>query len=99
MAASSNTDTVMDGLAARTPPRIAKRVRGLSDRTIAWLFITPSIALLLAINIFPLIWAVRLSFTNFKSNLANQPIKFTGLANYVDILTDEDIWHGMQVTA
>src|ERR1700739_1066540 len=80
-------------------PRMAKRVRGLSDRSIAWLFIAPTIALLLAINIFPLVWAIRLSFTNFKSNMPNLPIKFIGLTNYINILTDEDIWHGMQVTA
>jgi multiple sugar transport system permease protein len=91
--------TLVDRAAAQTPPRLAKRVRGLSDRGIAWLFILPSIALLLAINVFPLFWAIRLSFTNYKSNLPYAPIKFVGLANYVDILTDEDIWHGMQVTA
>jgi multiple sugar transport system permease protein len=34
------------------------RVRGLSDRAIAWLFIAPTIILLLAINIFPLIWTI-----------------------------------------
>ena len=73
--------------------------RSLSDRSIAWLFIAPTIVLLLAINIFPLLWAIRLSFTNYKSNLGQLPIRFVGLANYVDILTDEDVWHSMQVTA
>jgi multiple sugar transport system permease protein len=99
MTTYDHPETLVDRVAAQTPQRIAKRVRGISDRGIAWLFILPSIALLLAINIFPLIWAIRLSFTNFKSNLPYVPIKFVGLANYVDILTDEDIWHGMQVTA
>ena len=33
-------------------------VRGLSDRAVAWLFIAPTIILLLAINIFPLFWAI-----------------------------------------
>ena len=80
-------------------PRLARRVRGLSDRSIAWLFIMPTMALLLAINIFPLIWAIRLSFTNFKSNMPSVHVRFLGLANYVNILTDEDIWHSMQVTA
>ena len=44
----------------RTGPRRRARtaLRGLSDRAIAWLFITPTIVLLLAINIFPLIWTV-----------------------------------------
>src|ERR1700751_904221 len=99
MTASNHPETLVDRIAARTPRTLARRVRGLSDRSTAWLFILPSIALLLAINIFPLIWAIRLSFTNFKSNLPYVPLKFVGLANYVDILTDEDIWHGMQVTA
>jgi multiple sugar transport system permease protein len=99
MTTYDHPETLVDRVAAQTPLRIAKRVRGLSDRSIAWLFILPSIALLLAINIFPLIWAIRLSFTNFKSNLPYVPLKFVGLANYIDILTDEDIWHGMQVTA
>jgi multiple sugar transport system permease protein len=74
-------------------------LRGLSDRTIAWLFILPTILLLLAINIFPLVWALRLSFTNFKSNMPSVPARFIGIDNYVDILTDEDIWYAMQVTA
>ena len=99
MTASNHANPLIERVAARTPERLAKCVRGLSDRSIAWLFIAPTIALLLAINIFPLIWAIRLSFTNFKSNLASLPLKFVGLANYTNILTDEDIWHGMQVTA
>ena len=99
MTVSNHPATLADHIAERTPRRLAKRMRGLSDRSIAWLFIAPSVALLLAINIFPLIWAIRLSFTNFKSNLPNVPLKFVGLANYVDILTDDDIWEGMQVTA
>jgi multiple sugar transport system permease protein len=61
----------------RQTPRLARRVRGLSDRTIAWLFITPTIALLLAINIFPLIWAIRLSFTNFKSNMPSLAVHWS----------------------
>jgi multiple sugar transport system permease protein len=99
MTTSQHPETLVDRVAVRTPSRVAKRIRGLSDRSIAWLFIAPSIVLLLAINIFPLFWAIRLSFTNYKSNLPNAPLRFVGLANYVDILTDEDVWQGMQVTA
>jgi multiple sugar transport system permease protein len=99
MTVSNDPDALVQRMAARTPARIAKRMRGFSDRSIAWLFIAPTSVLLLAINIFPLVWAIRLSFTNFKSNMPNLPIKFIGLTNYINILTDEDIWHGMQVTA
>jgi multiple sugar transport system permease protein len=99
MAVQNPAERLVDHLAARTPARLANGAHGLSDRSIAWLFIAPTIVLLLAINIFPLLWAIRLSFTNYKSNLGHLPIKFVGLANYANILTDEDVWHSMQVTA
>ena len=87
-------------LAARaTPPGVARRVRGLSDRAIAWVFIAPTIALLLAINIFPLIWTVYLSFTNYRANRPNAEVKSVGLDWYSKILTDPDVWAAMQVTA
>ena len=49
-------------------------MRGLSDRALAWLFIGPTMLLLLAINIFPLIWTVRLSFTNYRANRPNAEV-------------------------
>ena len=93
------TQSTIDRLAAATPTRIARRVRGLSDRTIAWLFVAPSIFLLLAVNIFPLIWTIRLSFTNFRVNRPNNAVEWVGLQNYRRILTDPDIWLTMQATA
>jgi multiple sugar transport system permease protein len=91
--------TVLSRMAEATPPTLLKRVRGLSDRGIAWLFIGPTMAILLAINIFPLIWAITLSFTNYRANRPNVPLKWVGLEHYSDILTDPDVWAGMQVTA
>ena len=86
------------GTTSRTPPPRVRRISGLSDRAVVWLFIAPTMFLLLAINIFPLIWAIRLSFTGFMANLP-RPLGFIGIDNYVDILTDEDIWTNFQVTA
>src|ERR1700720_4794311 len=91
--------TLIDRAAARTPSPIAVRLRGLSDRAIAWLFISPTIVLLLAINIFPLIWTIRLSFSNYRVNRPNVPLKWLGTQHYSDILGDPDVWNGMQVTA
>ncbi|MGF1659884.1 MAG: carbohydrate ABC transporter permease [Rubrimonas sp.] len=88
-----------DALARATPDALATRARGLSDRAIAWIFVAPTIALLLAINIFPLIWTVYLSFTNYRANRLNQTVEWVGTRNYERILTDPDIWHNMQVTA
>lgn len=82
-----------------TPPSIALRLRGLSDRAIAWTFISPTIFLLLAINIFPLIWTIYLSFTNYRANRPNAPLRGIGSLYYNDILTNPDVWAAMQVTA
>lgn len=89
----------MDRAAGATPPTLARRFRGLSDRAIAWIFVAPTIFLLLAINIFPLVWTIRLSFSNFRANRPNAEVKWIGLRNYERILTDSDIWLTMQATA
>ena len=93
------TDKPIERVARATPQPIARKIRGLSDRAIAWLFVAPTIFLLLAINIFPLIWTIQLSFTNYKANRIGREVKNIGLRNYERILTDGDIWLNMQATA
>ena len=93
------TDSPISRAANATPASVARRVKGLSDRAIAWIFIAPTIFLLLAINIFPLIWTINLSFTNFRANRPNREVEYVGLRNYERILTDSDIWLTMQATA
>ena len=90
---------LLDKAAQSTPESMARRVRGLSDRAIAWLFIGPTIVLLLAINIFPLLWTLWLSFTNYRANRPNAAVTNVGIDNYVSVLTDPDIWAAMQATA
>jgi multiple sugar transport system permease protein len=91
--------TLAERADARAPRRLVFRLGRMSDRAIAWLFITPSVLLLLAINIFPLLWTIQLSFTNYRANRPNAPLRYVGLDNYRDILTDPDVWHAMQATA
>ena len=89
----------IDKIARKTPARVARKIKGLSDRAIAWLFVGPTILLLLAINIFPLLWTINLSFTNFKANRLNRAVEYIGFRNYQRILSDSDIWLSMQATA
>ena len=78
---------------------VRNTTRGLSDRAIAWICIGPTIALLLAINIFPLLWTLYLSFTNYRANRPGREIKWLGLRNYERLLSNEDIWGYLQATA
>ena len=93
------TDDTTGRNPAAAPLALGHKVRGLSDRALAWVFIAPTIFLLLAINIFPLIWTIWLSLTNYRANRLNAEVKWVGLRNYERILTDSDIWYSMQATA
>src|SRR5688500_2632600 len=85
---------------AVTPvPVAAKSHQGLSDRVLAWLFVGPTIALLLAFNIFPLLWTIWLSFTNFRANRPNAAVQWLGIDNYRRVLGNEAIWENMRATA
>ncbi|CAB1059198.1 Dihydroxyacetone ABC transport system, permease protein 2 [Olavius sp. associated proteobacterium Delta 1] len=79
--------------------RINNKLLNMSDRAIAWLFTAPTLILLVFINIYPLIWSVYLSFTNYKANRRGVEIAWVGLKWYKKILTDEDVWANLQVTA
>ena len=79
--------------------KIIHKAKGLSDRAVAWIFITPTLLLLLAINIYPLIYAISMSFSNFYANKLGREIKWVGLKNYAKILGKEAIWERMQITA
>tara|TARA_R110002126_G_scaffold281806_2_gene429919 strand:+ start:353 stop:1300 length:948 start_codon:yes stop_codon:yes gene_type:complete len=93
------SNKISDRVAMATPAPFAQKVKGLSDRTIAWIFVAPTIIILLAINIFPLIWTIYLSFTNYRVNRPNNDVDFIGLRNYQRILSDPDTWMTMQATA
>ena len=79
--------------------KLINKARGLSDKAIAWIFVTPTILLLLAINIYPLFYAISMSFTNFYANKIGKEIKWVGLKNYIKVLGKESVWERMQVTA
>jgi multiple sugar transport system permease protein len=83
---------------ARLDPRAAAARRGLSDVAIRNLFIIPTIVFLIVFNIFPLIYSLGYSFTDFRAS-SSQPANFIGLDNYRDLLGDEHIWNNFSVTA
>lgn len=51
------------------------------------LLVTPAIAVLFIMNIFPLLWSLGLSFFAYQSN--QQSIRFVGMNNYVKALTND----------
>lgn len=72
--------------------------RGLSDKSIRNLFIFPTIAFLIIFNIFPLLFSLYTSFTDFRAS-TNAPANWVGLENYSYLLTNEFIWRNFTITA
>jgi multiple sugar transport system permease protein len=72
--------------------------RGMSDLAIRNLFIIPTILFLIVFNIFPLLYSLGYSFTDFRAS-TNAPANFVGLANYRALLNDPFIWSNFAITA
>ena len=75
--------------ASSTPPAPGGSPR-LSDRGLAAVFISPALLLLLAMSVFPLLWALYLSFTDYSAT-KDVPADFVGFRNYTDILTSDQV--------
>jgi multiple sugar transport system permease protein len=69
----------------------------LTDTQLIQLFVTPTMILLVVMNIFPLIYSFYLSFTNYSA-IADAPPQWVGFANYQEVLSDARIWHNFAVT-
>lgn len=71
--------------------------RGWSDLTIRNLFIIPTVAFLIIFNVFPLLYSLYFSFTDFRASSRN-PVNFVGFENYATVLADPVIWRTFTTT-
>jgi hypothetical protein len=65
--------------------------RQVSDHAIQWIFIAPTLILLVLLNIFPLFYSLYLSFTNYSA-IAQEAPSWAGFANFGSILNDRQLW-------
>lgn len=91
------TDSVAAAVqeAATAPPAPGRSPRR-RDRGLAVAFISPAMVLLLGMSVFPLLWALYLSFTDYSAT-SNAPANFVGFQNYADVLTSSEV-HGRTLT-
>ncbi len=61
------------------------------------LLVAPAIAVLVMMNIFPLLWSLGLSFYGYRAD--RQTMDFLGLRNYERALTDPVVWDRLTTTA
>jgi multiple sugar transport system permease protein len=71
---------------------------GIKDSWLSFIFVMPTLLILIFIAIYPLIWSLSASFTNRSLNSRPEQIENVGTENYVDILTNERAWERFVVT-
>lgn len=84
------------GQAATPTPPARRPRRRLSDRWLAVSFTSPALLLLLAMSVFPLLWTLYLSFTDYSATQGG-PANFLWFGNYTAILTSPQV-HQRTVT-
>lgn len=88
-------DTVIDTRAVRAPGAAARR-RKLANRRRLWPFLLPSAIACTLILLFPLAYALYLSF--FSYYMDSGASTFVGLGNYTDLLGDASFWASLART-
>ena len=84
-----------DTFTATTPPH---RLRGRDDaRRLGWLMMAPTLAMLAANSIFPLLYAVTVSFKNYQLLIPGLH-RWVGFANYARIFHESLFWSSLEVT-
>src|ERR1700760_1869714 len=87
----------VSGVAAHQPPR---RSRGVPERRLAWMMVSPSLILMLIVAAYPIIYAIWLSLHEYSVRVAGLsrwagPI---GLRNYSNALSNPDWWAALEHT-
>jgi multiple sugar transport system permease protein len=78
-------------------PKSRAATRGWSDLTIRNLFVIPTVAFLIIFNVFPLLYSLWFSFTDFRAS-SRDAANFVGFENYAAILSDPVIWRTFSTT-
>lgn len=87
---------VSAGLSAER--RARNRKRALREAMMPWLFISPYLILFVVFTAFPLLFSVYLSFQEWNPVTGLSGMRFVGLANYAQAITDPWLWKSLYNT-
>ena len=77
-------------------PRLFGRGFAAQERLLGWLLTVPSIAIILALGIYPLLYSLTLSFRRWDLQRPEHP--FIGFANYAEAFADSRVWGALRNT-
>jgi multiple sugar transport system permease protein len=84
--------------AAKTQSHARPPFSFLRDSWLSFIFVMPTLLILIFIAIYPLIWSLTASFTNRSLNSRPEEVENVGTENYAEILTNERAWERFVVT-
>jgi len=79
--------------------RRAERANPGYGRWTPFWFLAPAVFVLLAIGIYPTLFALVTSFRRYNITRPRDGFPFVGLENYANVLADETFWHSLGLTA
>ncbi len=68
------------------------------DRTAAFAFLMPTVILILALSMFPLVFSLVLAFMSWDLSRLEGGIRFIGLQNFATLIADTRFWNTARVT-
>ena len=74
------------GAVSKQAGGVRVRIGTFIDRNVRWLFPLPAALFILGMMVFPVVYTIRMGFTGWSLS-AGTPATFTGLHNYVQLLT------------
>jgi multiple sugar transport system permease protein len=77
------------------PPK--RRGGGLSEKRLAFLMVSPSMALILLVAAYPILYGIWLSLHEYSVRVAGLS-RWAGLGNYTDALSNSEFWDAMVTT-
>ena len=77
--------------------RLERRRAGSPAQRSGWPFVLPAVLLLLALNVFPLVFSVVMSFSNVSTDNGLK-LTATTLANWSQLLHSSDFWSSLRFT-
>ncbi len=84
---------------ARVRPGLALIERLSEGRWWGYILLAPSLALILAVVLYPTLWGMALSFREMRLNRLDLGTGFIGLRHYADLIDDPVFWLSLKNTA
>ena len=68
------------------------------ERWLPYIFLLPTVIVMLVLVIYPLFFSVRISFSNFSLGMSLENISFVGFKNFAHLFKDSYFLNGLRLT-